>query len=139
MSYYCHYNEHPQYRCSTCGRRCGANGHSGCGNAELINGFPALFTPFALGLVWVLVGLVVQPLAWFTGVEWVAGLWWTLGKIIVGLSFVVAVLGTVVGAGEKKKHKQDKDAIDQIIFDGATNHKTADVISREIKEYYEGK
>ena len=111
MSYY--YEERAQYRCSTCGRRCGPNGHAGCGRPELINGIPALLVPFFLGLIWFGMSFVVGPVCLLLGGGLWEG-WWTLGKIVVGLSFVLAVIGTAVGAAEKKKHKQYKPTMDPI-------------------------
>lgn len=139
MSYH-YYIEHPAYRCSYCGRRCGPNGHAGCGSAELINGIPTLAIPFIVGGLWLGLSFVVGPVSLFLGWGGLWSGWWTLGKVLVGLSTLIAIISVVVGVRASAKHKRHTDArstISNIVVDGALHHKTADVIAREIKNVKE--
>lgn len=134
MSYYYHYNEHPMYRCSTCGRRCGPNGHAGCGNAELINGFPALVIPFMVGFLWLGVSLLAALFCLLCGTELWSG-WWVMGGILIGGVTVLTLLTVIMSAADETKHKQYKGDIDKTIYEGMKAGKTADVIHKELEEY----
>lgn len=129
---YYHHIHNPQYRCSTCGRRCGANGHAGCGNAELINDLPAVLIPFMVWFIHFILGFVAIPVGLMLGWTAMPSIWAGLGWFWVAVCAVVVILAKVGGKSGEDKHKRDE--IDAIIADGMRTGKTADVIAREIRD-----
>lgn len=111
---YYHYIPGPKYRCSTCGRRCGANGHAGCGKAELMNDMPAVLVPLLVWFIHFIIGCFVCPLCWFIGWDFVPKIWGPLGWFWVVASIVLVVAAKVSDAADKKKHKQYQPTVDPI-------------------------
>lgn len=130
LTMYCHYHHCPKYRCATCGRRCGANGHAGCGNAEQINDLPAVFLPLGVWFIHTMVGFIVRPLCWFVGLDWVCNAWGPLGWVLVVATILLVVAVKVDDWTDKTKHKQEGETLDPI------HDAHLDIIN---KEYNNGK
>lgn len=129
---YYHYHHCPKYRCSTCGRRCGANGHAGCGNAELINDLPDALVPLTVAFIHFVLGCFICPLCWFIGWDLIPQIWGGLGFVVTAIAILVVIAAKVCGA-EGNKHKGKEVDNIKVIAEGMKAGKTADVIMQETK------
>lgn len=130
---YYHYHHCPKYRCSTCGRRCGANGHAGCGNAELINDLPDALVPLGVWFIHFILGCIICPVCWFIGWDVVPQVWGWLGWFLVVASIVLVVAAKVTSVAEGNKHKGEEVDNIKVIAEGMKAGKTADVIMQEME------